>query len=341
MLPGTYAEPVIITKSVTLLAENNGAILQNQQTAMLVTVADVTISGFTFQGNTVGLQANNASNLTVTNNLFQQNGKALHLNASQGLIANNIIRENTGDVAGIYAAGEITIAFNTIIDNVPDAACNTACAGGIYAWDGHVTIEGNILWNNGTEIGVNTGTPTVRANLIDDATYAGQNDNINLMPLFSDTGTLRPGGGSPVIDAIPEGIGGSYLAKIERDRLGTLRPQDGNTDGRIKLDMGALEALPQTSLLNVEITPMPVPTMLVTTPIVIPTQTMTPIVTSTATAEPSVTLTPMPASATPTASPSATLQPSLTPSPTAILAPTLTASATLAPSLTPSPTTGP
>ncbi|MCB9461498.1 MAG: hypothetical protein H6670_17725 [Anaerolineaceae bacterium] len=337
VLSGVYQEPVIIAKSVTLIAEGAGAIIQNQQTAVRVTVADVTVKGFTLQNNEVGLQANTVNNLVVVNNLFQQNGTALRIEQSTALVANNIIRENTGNVAGIYAAGNVTIAFNTLIDNVVSASCTTVCVGGIYAHNATVTVEGNILWNNGSEIVVGSGTPTVRANLIDDTTYAGQNNNLNLMPLFSDTGTLRPGGGSPVIDAVPLEIGVSYLAMIDRDRLGTLRPMDGNTDGRIALDMGALEALPQTSLLNVE--PTPTANAPVSTPVVIPTQTATSSSSPTATSQPTLTLTPTfpPASATATSAATAvpTNAPSATPLPSATLVPTAT------PSPLPSPTAQP
>ena len=312
LYPASYNETVMLDRPLTLTTVTSARERAVLTAGISVQSDNVRIERVTVEDSAVGLDANGISNLIVQRSLFRDNTLAMNVNAD-AQIFNNIVRDNQ---RGLAVSGTVTIGFNTIIDNAPAPTCTTNCVGGVLVTSPDVALTGNIITGNDDDLAFDPAQAptTVYANLIGDGDYAGETFNISLLPLFTSRDTLLPGGGSPVIDALPLDFAPDYADEIDRDYYGRQRPIDGNSDDVLRWDMGAVEALPSTSLLD-EPTPMPQATRSDTA--------LTPIPTLT----PSVT--PMPP-----ASPTATASASITPSPS----PTATASASITPS--PSPTAG-
>ncbi|MBN2599579.1 MAG: right-handed parallel beta-helix repeat-containing protein [Candidatus Thermoplasmatota archaeon] len=153
VLNGTYQEHLIIDKRISLRgAEKNTTIIDGDgfEDVVTVTVPDVSISGFTVQRS--GTQLFHAgiktlsldSNVTIENNIIQNNAIGVYLNyayeSSWNIVRNNNIVNN---VRGIYAhwADNGEIAGNTIAMNddcgIEMQHCKTC------------SITGNILSDNG------------------------------------------------------------------------------------------------------------------------------------------------------------------------------------------------
>jgi parallel beta-helix repeat protein len=153
VLNGTYQEHLVIDKRISLRGEEkNTTIIDGDgfEDVVTVTVPDVTISGFTVQHS--GTQLFHAgvktlsldSNVTIENNIIQNNAIGVYLNyayeSSWNIVRDNIIVHN---VRGIYAhwADNGEIAGNTIAMNddcgLEMQHCKTC------------SITGNILSDNG------------------------------------------------------------------------------------------------------------------------------------------------------------------------------------------------
>jgi parallel beta-helix repeat protein len=127
--PGTYAEHVVVNKSLTLVGENKSTIIDGGGTGTVVTVRanSVNLTGFTIQngGTNVadcGLVVWNYTGCTISNNTIKGNGNiGLEL---RGTISGNIVDNKiiSNAYAGIHISGGTnnalhgnTIAYNKVV----------------------------------------------------------------------------------------------------------------------------------------------------------------------------------------------------------------------------------
>jgi len=239
----------------------------------------------------------------------------------------------SGDIisrgGGIYNNNTLTVTNSTISTN------NAFSGGGVFTSTGSETILANVLLAENTSVDTNqdcSGTITSNGyNLIGNTTgctiTATTGDIIGVTPRL---GPLQDNGGptltrallpgSPAIDAgnlAAPGSGGNSCLAV--DQRGIIRPQDGNNDGALQCDIGAVEVV-----WGVDIIPTSTPT-----------PTTTPTATHTATATNTPTETPTP---TATGTPTSTDTPTSTSTSTATPTATHTATATNTPTDAPTPT---
>ncbi len=179
----------------------------------------------------------NISNSTLSGNSSGTNGGGIH-NAGTGSVTlvNSTIASNTatGTGGGIYSSTTLNL-LNTIV------ATNTGGAGPDI--NGAVTSQGhNLIGNVGNATGVVDGT---------NGDKVGGGANPTLIPLL---GSLRDNGGptfthallpnSPAIDA------GDNTDVAATDQRGVTRIADGDADGTATVDIGALEFLPNSLVVD-------------------------------------------------------------------------------------------
>lgn len=287
----------------------------------------------------VGLRvAGDDATATVINTVFYSNTapfdgggitNAGTLKVVNSTISGNIAKEDGG---GLYTSGTAELYNVTLVDNRADSDANgTGLGGGVYVAGG-VTIARNTIIANNLAGSSPTQPPdcsgTINSlgyNLIEDTTgcvVSGFADG-NVFGVDPVLGALQNNGGqtqthalqpgSPAIDAgDPVGCLDHNNALLTTDQRGYARPIDGDGNGSMRCDMGAFERLSPG-------TPTPTPTGTPTqTPTITPTPTQTPSSTATGTATSTPTRTP---TATITRTPTHTSTPTATPTATATCTP--------------------
>ena len=210
---------------------NGGGIYVNSRSDVWVSHSAV-ISNTAAGGNGDGGAFYNAGHITVTNSTVSGNTADYR---GGGLY--NFVSSGTGTVTLRFA----TVAYNTASDG-----------GGIYRWNGLVTISNTIIANNSGTAPDCKGTITSGDyNLVGDTTGCSftpaANDITNQDPGL---GPLQDNGGnawthalldgSPAMDKISTGTNGCDT-DYTSDQRGATRPTDGDGNGTAACDIGAFE----------------------------------------------------------------------------------------------------
>ena len=119
---GTYTENVVVYKAVSLIGENkdttiiDGADFQNGVT---ITASQVTITGFTIQGNWDGIYCNGVSGCTIYDTIIQNNGQnGIEIEDSSNCnIYGNVIRANPYDGISVWWSTHCVFSGNTLVNN--------------------------------------------------------------------------------------------------------------------------------------------------------------------------------------------------------------------------------
>ncbi len=208
--PGTYAEQVTITQSLSLIATGltsatiidatglaNGIFINGMSAAPMAGVAEVLISGFTVQNaNFEGILAVNASDITIVGNQVLNNNKSL--NIAMGTCPNisafeTSEGEDCGEGIHLMAVDHSTVTNNIIENN----------SGGILisdetgpAYDNLIT--GNTVQNNPYDCGITLAShPSFPITTPAGAPYGVMRNTIS-QNVVSKNGYLVPGAGAGV-----------------------------------------------------------------------------------------------------------------------------------------------
>ena len=197
----------------------------------------------TFSTNTVGIKVAGGSptierSVIVRNEAINGAG-ILVSGTSTAMVENCLIAENSASASGggIYAQtpARIDVAYCTI-------AANTAVTSGGAVWlSGNVYIDNSIVYENTAGAdpmsSQSGGFFWLETSCIQE-TYG--NDNVVADPQFAGSGDYQLTSGSPAIDnALLQ-----YLPYPATDLLGVLRPQDGDGNPAVVVDMGCYEYVP-------------------------------------------------------------------------------------------------
>ena len=173
---GTYNENLVINKTVNLDGENKlNTIINGNGTGHVIEVSapNVRVSGFTIQNSGTGPFDTGIktltlySNLTIKNNIIQNNGIAVFLNyayeSSINIIKDNIIQNNQ---EGIYShwSDNNNIENNTIQNNTGN--------GIEFERSRYATITNNIIKNNGRYaiyLGGSSDSNKIKENIIENS----------------------------------------------------------------------------------------------------------------------------------------------------------------------------
>jgi hypothetical protein len=236
------------------------------------------------------VRQNGGTGIGASNGGIRNTGGTLHVINST--IAKNLANEQNG--AGILNedGGSVTITNTTISENT--SPLFIASGGGISNESGSVELRNTILAGNLagdpsiTPISNCFGVLTSNGNNVIGSSKPEDNCTINavvsdikdvddgILDAFSDNGT--PGNGhypllanSPAIDAgNPANPGSGGNACESKDQLGFPRPTDGDVNGTPLCDIGAIELIPPSSLINDELSGTPDPSSFAFDPMPVP-----------------------------------------------------------------------
>ncbi len=275
----TYRGTVTIDRSI--ITENRGGIY-NQGT---MTITDSRISGneaATGKGGARGGGVYSDYQLALRRSVVANNtakeGGGIYAKGT-ATIENSTISGNTalgdpayfgGDGGGITADGAVSLTSSTVVDNranfIEGELDELGHGGGIWHISGSVTLRNTIVANNTATDGKTpdcSGTVTSEGYnliaLVGGCTITGVTADVIVgvdprLDALEDNGgptfTHEPLEGSPVIDA------GTNVDCPATDQRGVKRPQDGNSDGNNRCDLGAHEFNRAAPLLT---TPTPTP----------------------------------------------------------------------------------
>ena len=248
--PGTYDELVTVNKKLTVQgAPFDRSIVDGQDfgggshsTAFYITANDVTIDGFTVQGQTsIGkfgagiVIAPGVAGTHIVNNLIQHNVAGLYLannsTTDPALILNNIFAYNNNPGGnsgrGIYTDGGVSggnltnaqIDGNLFIGNVGTGTTNPEAAIGLETQtigeQSNIRITSNIMVNNGKGLLVFNATNILVANnLITGSTDASSGairdeGNVSGMTITGNTIVGNHGAGISIVTIFPPGLSSS------------------------------------------------------------------------------------------------------------------------------------
>ncbi len=226
---------------------------------------NLTVAGSSFISNTAtyygGGLSNDASFTTVSGSTFSDNyatnyGGGLENTGSLTLTGSTVSANRAGDDGGgLYefsdaAPGPITVLNTTIVNNVAMTQGGNIYMGGVGGFNGFITLKNTIVGagspNNCSGSVQSYGNNLESANSCGLGGGSQFNVDPKIGPLQNNGGstlTRAPLPGSPAIDA------GANLGCPAIDQRGVARPIDGNSDGSVVCDIGAVEALPPRSFL--------------------------------------------------------------------------------------------
>ena len=250
-------------------AEGGGAwVYGNGRFERNIVSRNVTIGGGYSRGGGMHLLGNiptGSSNIIIANNLFRSNSSqiagaiAMHSISTSSqphvTLINNIIVENTATTAGAFQiiSGDFTMINNTVAYNTAmDVAVSLAATRGTLAF----RMLNNIFWDPGIVTELNTAS-NVSAGYNDVRGGLAGTGNINADPLFVTSDTLyRLQDTSPCIGAGTDSVtlGGLLVTAPLCDNMGNSRPSPPGS----KHDLGAHESPlpnPRTSVLELEKVP--------------------------------------------------------------------------------------
>lgn len=220
-------------------SEGNGGGISSDKG--LLTVSDCTFQSNSSGGNGGGVHALSLDTLNITSSTFESNtavrGGALYkedgqLKATNCTFSGNSSTTGNGGGAYLYSTHEGAYSYGTKDFTNCTFSNNTAMGGGgIWNYHTKVTLTNCIVWNS--QLGGES--YTVGYSDIDDANYAGSNNNISVDPLLGTLGdyggpvrTIPLLPGSPAIDA---GTAGASIPAT-----------DARNISRAFHDMGAFES---------------------------------------------------------------------------------------------------
>ena len=218
-----------------------------------VTVTNSTVSGNMARFSGGGILA--GGSVTVTNGTVSSNtatqGGGIQASSGSVTVTNSTVTGNTasGGGGGIQAFGLLQLIYATVVENSAPLGANVRGDGTGLTSFGSVVALPQGGGANCTMIG---GTTSNGYNYDDDGSCGfggGTGDTSDgpdpqLGPLASNGGPTRtrlPLVGSPLIDAIPEDDCDEAVTDDQRD---VDRPQDGDDDGTLACDIGAVEVIP-------------------------------------------------------------------------------------------------
>ncbi|MFN0070295.1 MAG: choice-of-anchor Q domain-containing protein [Chloroflexota bacterium] len=209
----------------------------------------LTIINSTFEGNSAthrdggGIRSNGVTTIsssTFTSNSAGRDGGGIHLAGSNtGELRNVTIHSNRASSrgGGVSSDNVATILNATIVSNSASFE-----GGGVFRSNGTLNLTNTILWNN-TASNCAGGISSAVSNLDSGVSCGfGAGNLTNTDPRLGSlalnggaTQTLAPQSGSPAID------GGTNSNCPAQDQRALSRPADGNSDGNIICDIGAVE----------------------------------------------------------------------------------------------------
>ncbi|MEM7311636.1 MAG: choice-of-anchor Q domain-containing protein [Planctomycetota bacterium] len=256
-------------------AIHGGAIMSTEH----LTIRDSVLTGNQAGGHGGAVYHTNGSfimeNSTVANNQSDLNGGGLNVRVGADTTFEVTGSTISGNVAGRAAGGlevwassaaSATIDQSTITQNEAGAnPANTDAGGGARLFDGNIEISNSIIADNrddgaAPDLVGTYGTYTLSYSLLGDnsstsfaATTGTADANGNLVgsrtdPLSPGLGPLRDNGGtlpthnplnlSPAVDAADPTVITDWT---DREQRGSMRGMDGDGDGVVRMDMGAVE----------------------------------------------------------------------------------------------------
>jgi CSLREA domain-containing protein len=241
-------EGVVITKNGGTVASNGGGIRNSGN----LTLINSTVTNNRANGSGGGIYNDGVLAIfssTIDHNTANSNGGGL-ANASSGSVSltNSTVSNNTGNGGGIFNQGILALHSSTIAFNTGSASN----AGGVAnaQLTGAVNFRNTIIAGNGPDdcsgVLVSQGY-----NLDSDGTCVTNSVNNDITTSSPGLGALDNNGGptlthallagSPAIDAgDPNGCFGS-TGQLAFDQRSEPRPEDGDSNGSLRCDMGAFE----------------------------------------------------------------------------------------------------
>ena len=185
-----------------------------------------------------------------------EGGGAIRAHASLDVVNStltaNLVSHPTATGGGINGAGAVTLTYVTIVANDGTNGANVSTVDDNLNPPGTLTSFGSViaqpqspncaLAGASTSLGYNFRPAADNCGLTDPTDVDG--DDPLLGPLADNGGptpTMLPQQGSPLIDAIPEA---DCDPNVTDDQRGLPRPADGNNDGVLACDIGAVEVQP-------------------------------------------------------------------------------------------------
>ena len=223
--------------------------MDNTGTNKQLTIVGTTISGNTSVGIGGGMSVRNSSLLTMTNstlygNVSQSSGSAIAFNVGVFNLSNITVAYNiaTGGVGGALFQdnGNVTILNSTIRNNT-DTTGAAQSAGGYAKNGGSLTMNNTIVSQNYAASGaIDNNIQVSDINLGGNNFLGGDPDLGPLQDNGGPTMTMAPLPGSPVIDAGSN----SAATNLPKDQRGARRRIDGDQNGSVIVDIGAVEYSP-------------------------------------------------------------------------------------------------
>ncbi len=241
VLPGTYAEKVVMTSEVWVIGSGAAeTTICPPVPGPVVDFHEVTsglLAGFEITSDpTSALLRTHNSRVTVRNCICTGANNGIGINFAGSVRIVDCVLANNANL-GVWAGGVASLNITNC------TITNNGNTGAVLVGSGPVVITNSIFWANGDDLCISADTPVTAAYCdIGDGDFAGSNGNISADPLFVDEtgGDYRLTLDSPCIDA------GTSQGAPALDLTGTPRWDEHvvpNTGGGAEpwYDMGAYE----------------------------------------------------------------------------------------------------